>query len=135
MTGDSVMIEEIKVVTPDKMTIIDITNKVEQIVEKMQENEGLCTIIVQHSTAAITLQEDETGLIQDFYKKIRDLFFQGQYQHDRIDRNAAAHLAASFIGHTLTIPVRNGRLLRGTWQQILFVELDGPRSRTVIIKT
>ena len=128
------MIDEIRVSTQDKISIVDITKQVEQIVQKMEENEGLCTIIVNHSTAAITLQEDESGLIQDFAKKIRELFFHGQYQHDRIDHNAAAHLAASFIGHSLTIPVRNGRLLRGTWQQILFVELDGPRSRTVIVK-
>jgi secondary thiamine-phosphate synthase enzyme len=64
---------------------------------------------------------------------IKDLIPEKDYKHDLIDDNAAAHLASAFLGQSVTFPVKNSRLVRGTWQNIFLVELDGPRSQRRIV--
>jgi secondary thiamine-phosphate synthase enzyme len=92
--------------------------------------EGICSISVPHATAAIIANENESGLVGDLLNKIEDLFpISFSYSHNVIDDNADAHLAAAFLGHSRAFPVARGRMVRGTWQSIFFVELDGPRSR------
>lgn len=91
---------------------------------------GLCCISVPHCTCALYVNENEHGLVQDTLALI-DRVSQGQWQHDRIDDNADAHLAASFIGISVCLPVQGGKLVLGTWQRVMLVELDGPRRRTV----
>ena len=87
-------------------------------------------ISVPHATASIIANENESGLIGDLLKKIEDLFpISSEYSHNAIDDNADAHVAAAFLGHSRTFPVSKGRIVRGTWQNIFFVELDGHRSR------
>jgi secondary thiamine-phosphate synthase enzyme len=94
----------------------------------------MCIIHASHATAAVMLNENEPGLIHDIEKKTKELF-AGNYQHDRIDDNAAAHIASAFLGANKTLPIRDGKLQRGTWQNILFLELDGPRpGRRVLIE-
>jgi secondary thiamine-phosphate synthase enzyme len=116
--------------------LLDITTQVTQLVQKGGLTEGICTISAQHATAAILVNENESGLADDILHKIEDLFpAGGRYAHNRIDDNADAHLAASFIGHSKTFPIIDGNLARGTWQNIFLVELDGPRrSRTVHVQ-
>ena len=87
-------------------------------------------VSVPHATAAIIANENERGLLKDILTKISEDFPQSfQYAHNRIDDNADAHLAATFLGHSRTFPVEDHRLVRGTWQNIFVVELDGPRTR------
>ena len=120
--------------TSKKIQIVDITRDVERYVDKGAVANGLCIIHAPHATAAIILNEAESGLIHDIEKKIEDIF-RGRYEHDRIDDNAAAHIASSFMKSTITIPIKDGHMIRGTWQNILFIELDGPRpSRKVIVE-
>ena len=120
--------------THDKIELIDITERVEEIVEKSNVSDGICVIHAPHATAAIILNENEPGLLSDIKSYIFDEFFSRDYAHNQIDNNGAAHLASVVIGSTKVIPIKDGRLLRGTWQDILFVELDGPRSlRRVVV--
>jgi secondary thiamine-phosphate synthase enzyme len=129
-----VQFNELKFETGKKIQIIDITRDVEKFVEKSAVANGICIIHASHATAAIILNENEPGLIQDIEKKTKELFV-GNYQHDKIDDNAAAHIASAFLGANKTIPIRDGKLQRGTWQSILFLELDGPRpGRKVLIE-
>jgi secondary thiamine-phosphate synthase enzyme len=123
---------EIELKTDKKIQIVDITRHVESRVDKSAVANGLCVVHAPHATAAIMLNESESGLISDMENKI-DNIFQGDYSHDRIDDNAAAHIASAFIKSSITLPVREGHLVRGTWQNILFVELDGPRSQRKVI--
>jgi secondary thiamine-phosphate synthase enzyme len=110
--------------------LIDITHDVEEFVSKQRIENGLCLISAPHATAAIIANENESGLVRDLLAKIENLFPEGsRYAHNAIDDNADAHIAAAFLGHSLTFPVAGGRLVRGTWQNIFLVELDGPRSR------
>lgn len=110
--------------------LIDITDEVMDFVREQHVANGLCLISAPHATAAIIANENESGLVRDLLAKIEDLFPQsGRYAHNAIDDNADAHVAASFLGHSRAFPITKGRLVRGTWQNIFLVELDGPRSR------
>lgn len=120
--------------TSERREVLDITNKIEDIVKKSEIKNGICTVFVPHATAAIILNENEPGLINDIVDKIeKDFPANAGYDHDRIDDNADSHLASGFIGQSRTIPVNDGRLLRGTWQNIFILELDGPRNRKVVV--
>ena len=109
---------------------IDITSKVVEIVQESAVKDGICLVGAPHATAAILVNENERGLINDMLAKIEELFpTSASYSHNSIDDNADAHLAAVFIGHSKTFPIAETELVRGTWQSIFLVELDGPRQR------
>ncbi len=128
-------IKEITVSTNKREDLVNITKNVEDIVKESSVKNGIVLIFVPHATAAIYLNEDEYGLRQDIISKALQLFPRGAgYLHDRIDDNANAHLASSFIGQMRILPVINGRLVRGTWQEIFLLDMDGPRTRRVIIE-
>ncbi len=116
--------------TNEKIELINITDDVEDFAK---EKQGVCFVFVPHATAALIMEEGERGLKKDIIGKIKELFYNGDYEHNKIDNNAAAHLASGFLKQFLVLPVKNGSLVRGTWQEIFLVELDGPRTRQVII--
>jgi len=116
--------------TSQRRQLIDITHDVVRFVREGSVKEGICTISVPHATAAIIANEHESGLMSDILTKIDDLFPQSpSYSHNAIDDNADAHLASAFLGHSKSFPIVNQEMVRGTWQSIFVVELDGPRSR------
>ncbi|HKM76918.1 MAG TPA: secondary thiamine-phosphate synthase enzyme YjbQ [Candidatus Bathyarchaeia archaeon] len=116
---------------------IDITSQVVEIVQRSAVKEGICVISAPHATTAILVNENEQRLIDDMLAKIEELFpSSALYSHNSIDDNADAHLAAVFIGHSKTFPISKRKLVRGTWQSIFLIELDGPRQkREVHIQT
>jgi len=110
--------------------LIDITREVTQFVEDSRTRDGILMVSVPHATAAVIANENEGGLLNDILEKVQEVFPQSfEYEHNRIDDNADAHLAATFLGHSRAFPVEDQRLVRGTWQNIFIVELDGPRRR------
>ncbi|MEM1984242.1 MAG: secondary thiamine-phosphate synthase enzyme YjbQ [Candidatus Korarchaeum sp.] len=119
--------------TKAKIEIVDITSYVEAAVGRSGISDGICLIHLPHATAAIVANENEAGLIRDLIRKLKEEFVREGWEHDRIDDNAHAHLASAFIGASRAFPVSSGRLLRGTWQHILLLELDGPRERKVVV--
>ena len=123
--------KQIEINTSRRVEVIDITSKVESVVE----GDGIAVVYTPHTTTALIINEAESGLIEDIIDILQKLVPRGAgYRHDRVDDNADAHLRACILGNSLVIPVENGRLLLGTWQRILFVELDGPRRRRIYIK-
>lgn len=120
--------------TSKRREVIDITDKIEKIVEESKIKNGVCFIFLPHATAALILEENETGLKNDIEEQIERLFPEGAgYEHDRIDDNADSHLASGFIGQSRFYPVKNGEIVRGTWQRALLLELDGPRHRRIFV--
>jgi len=110
--------------------LIDITADAIKFVSDNDVTEGILTVSVPHATAAVIANENEQGLLSDIQAKIEELFPQtSTYSHNEIDHNADAHLAAAFLGHSRTFPIERNQLVRGTWQNIFLVELDGPRAR------
>jgi len=119
--------------TKEKYQLIDITRSVEQAVSESKVEEGLCLIHASHATAAIICNENESGLVSDILRKVKEIFPPGAgYLHDRIDDNASSHIASALIGASRAFPVQSGRLVRGTWQNIFLLELDGPRTRRIV---
>jgi len=118
--------------------IIDITNNVEKILRESKLKNGIITLFVVGSTAAITTIEYEPGLEQDFPNMLEKIAPKGiEYQHDNTwhDGNGHSHLKASLIGPSLTIPFINGQTSLGTWQQIVFVEMDTrSRERKIVVQ-
>ncbi|MCP8318989.1 MAG: secondary thiamine-phosphate synthase enzyme YjbQ [Candidatus Methylarchaceae archaeon HK01B] len=126
---------EIEVTTKDRTELIDISSYVGDHVHKSNINDGLCLVFTSHSTVSLVVNEHERGLMQDIVKKIKEEFPKGAgWLHDRVDDNADSHLASTFIGPSRIFPVKDGTLVKGTWQNIFLLELDGPRRRKVIVE-
>ena len=116
--------------------IIDVTDAVTAIVRDSGVTDGLCTVYIPHATAAITINEnDDPNIGVDLLRALDEAVPQNnKWLHDRIDGNAAAHIKAAIVGPSETIPIADGRLTLGTWQNIFVCELDGPRrSRNVVV--
>lgn len=117
--------------------VIDITDQVEQIIKNSNIKNGIVHIYVPHATAGIILNESaDPNIKTDFLNALNKLIpKRADYLHDRIDGNAAAHIKSSLVGSSITLPLKDGRLILGTWQSIMFCEFDGPRSsRKVIVQ-
>jgi len=120
--------------TSKRTEVVDITGKIEKIVDKSNIKNGICLIFLPHATASIILEEAESGLMEDIEKMVQKNFPKGMgYRHDRIDDNASSHLASGFIGQSRILPIKNGNLVRGTWQRPMLLELDGPRTRKISV--
>ena len=122
----------IKINTSKNFEIIDITSKVNELVDI--EN-GIVSIFSKHSTSAIVVNENEQGLLKDIEFTLSNLITDKySYSHDRIDNNAKSHLKSFLLSSSECLPIKNGKLDLGTWQSVFFVELDGPRrSRTITL--
>ena len=117
---------------------VDLTERVQEAVKTSGIAEGLATIFVPGSTAAVTTVEYEAGVIQDLKEALRRFFPETQRyaHHDTAagDNNGFSHLRAAFIGPSLTIPIVAGQLQLGNWQQIVLIDFDiRPRSRAYTI--
>jgi len=117
-----------------KYEMLDITERVAEIVRQSKMAEGICSVYVTHATAAIVINENyDPNVCEDVLDALGKLIPEGVWRHDRVDNNAAAHIKSAILGPGETIPVRDGKLVLGTWQAIMLVELDGPRDRRVVV--
>jgi secondary thiamine-phosphate synthase enzyme len=132
----AVYTEEFSVSSSRRFELIDITDKVYEIVRRSGIKNGIVHVFVPHATAALIANEHESGLMNDYITLIKKLIPpEAPWEHNRIDDNAHAHLAAGIIGPSRSFPLINGRIVRGTWQNIFLVELDGPRSHRRVVVT
>ena len=125
---------EFHIRTTAKRQMIDLTARVADIVAGTRVDEGLCNVYVTHATAAIVVNEnDDPNVCVDVLDLLDRLIPAGVWRHDKVDGNAASHIQAAILGPSETIPVQQGRLLLGTWQAVMLVELDGPRERRIVV--
>jgi len=131
-------IDRIQIDTLGGVQIIDITNHVQELLTKSNLNDGLATVFVPGSTASVTTIEYEPGLIADIKKALdRIAPRDGHYEHDQRwhDGNGHSHVRAAFLKPSVAIPFSNKTLMLGTWQQLVFIELDvRPRNRTIVVQ-
>ena len=117
---------------------VDVTGHIQSSVEEAGIADGQATAFVRGSTAAITTMEYEPGGVQDLQAMLERLIpTRGDYEHNRLnhDTNSHAHQRASIVGPSLSVPVIDGRLALGTWQQIVLLDFDDrPRERTVVVQ-
>lgn len=122
----------IEIDTTRTAEVIDITSSIADALHEAKISQGICLIYALHTTTGLIINEAEPGLMQDMIRALDTLVpAKAGYLHDRIDDNAHAHLQAMLLGNSVMVPVDDGRLVLGTWQRILLVELDGPRRRGV----
>ncbi len=129
------MLEEVSVKTHHREELLDITSVIADFVQKHGLDEGVITLFVPHTTAAVTINENADPTVKrDILDKLRREFPQRDgYQH--AEGNSDAHIKSSLTGPSLQVIVSGGRLVLGTWQAIYFCEYDGPRSRRLYIKS
>jgi len=125
---------EFQLRTHTKREMVDITDRVSELVGRSGIDEGICHVYVPHATAAIVINENaDPNLCTDILEALDRQVPDGVWRHDRIDSNGAAHIQAAILGPGETMPVAAERLVLGTWQAIMLVELDGPRDRRVVV--
>jgi len=133
-----VMTERISVKSGGHGDIIDITDRVQEIVEKSGKKEGSAVVFVNGSTASVSTIEYEPNLVKDVKRVLEKLAPYGaEYEHHRTwgDDNGAAHVRATLMGPGITVPFQDRKLLLGTWQQIVVLDFDTqPRSREVVVQ-
>ncbi len=114
--------------------MVDVTTLVQQQVTDSKMEDGLCVVFVPHTTAAVTINESaDPAVRQDILMVLNQIVpWKAAYRH--LEGNSPAHLKASIIGSSATVPVEKGRLVLGTWQGLFFCEFDGPRSRKLDIR-
>ena len=114
--------------------MLDITREVQRAVTESGVRDGICTVFIPHTTAAVTINENaDPDVVRDFTMEINKIVpWEDGYHH--MEGNSAAHLKSSMIGFSEQIIIEDGRLLLGTWQGIYFCEFDGPRSRKCFVK-
>ena len=124
--------------TPGNGYIVDITPGVESVVNTSGIDRGVVTVFATGSTVAVTTMEYEPGGVHDLQALLDRLIpSAGEYEHNRLnhDTNSHAHLRAAVIGPSETIPIVDGRLGLGTWQQVVLIDFDDrPRQRTVTVQ-
>jgi len=129
---------EKKYSTKGKSAMLNITRDAEESVEKSRLDSGIMAIFVAGSTASVTTIEYEPGLLKDFPEALEKIApYDKDYAHHKTwgDYNGASHVRASLLGPSLALPFKEGKLLLGTWQQIVLIDFDThPRERTVVFQ-
>jgi len=118
--------------------IIDITQKVSDIVEQSEVKEGFCLISCPGSTVGLTTIENDPNLLEDFKEFLEKLVPSNKsYRHDKTwgERNAPSHIRSALIKPFLMVPIEDGKLVLGQWQNLVFLDFDNrPREREIIVK-
>ena len=128
-------VAEFELQTSSHEEVIDITERVRAVVESSKARAGQCLVYTPHATAAVAVNEnDDPNIGRDLLSALRKMVPPHDgWLHDRVDNNAAAHIKAALVGPSETLPVVEGRLVLGTWQNVFLCEFDGPRSRRKVV--
>jgi len=120
--------------TGSTVEFVDITDRVRDIISRSKVTEGMCTVFVPHTTAAVTINENaDPDVVRDMIMELEKIVpASDNYSH--AEGNSAAHIKSSLMGVSETLLVDDGRPVLGTWQGIYFCEFDGPRNRKVYVK-
>lgn len=123
--------------TETRREFINITSQVEKCLEESGITEGLCLVNAMHITASVFINDDESGLHQDFEVWLEKLAPEKpyhQYRHNGFEDNADAHLKRTIMGREVVVAVTGGKLDLGPWEQIFYGEFDGKRRKRVLVK-
>lgn len=126
---------EFHIRTNKKQEVVDITGEVREILKESGVKRGILVVYVKHATAAIIINENyDPNICLDFLDSLNDLIPDGKWRHDKVDNNAAAHIKSAIVGPSETLIIEDGELVLGQWQNLMLVDFDGPRDRTVKVE-
>ncbi|MBU0532628.1 secondary thiamine-phosphate synthase enzyme YjbQ [Candidatus Micrarchaeota archaeon] len=121
--------------TEQKIQFVMITDDVTKVVEDSRVKDGLVLVTPMHITAAVIVNDNEDGLHNDYLRVLEKLVpYNDKYEHNVAEDNAAAHIWRQFMGHQVVLPITNGKLDLGPWEQIFYCEFDGKRQKKVLVK-
>jgi len=121
--------------TKERRELINLTSEVEAFVERSGIVDGMCLVSAMHITAGVFVNDHEPGLWQDIWQWLEKLAPRADYRHHATgEDNGDAHLKSLLVHHEVTVPVTNGKLDLGPWQQIFYAEFDGQRKKRIVLK-
>ena len=133
-----IIFEEFSIRTPKREILLDITDKIQNLIDKSKINEGICHIFIPHTTAGITINENaDPSVKEDIITYFSHLIPKNSglnYSFKHSEGNSDAHIKSSLTGPSLEVIIHEGKLVLGTWQGIMFTEYDGPRTRKVYLQ-
>jgi len=113
--------------------VLDITDDIEKVLNELGSKDGICHLFLTHTTAALTTADLDPGTDLDMLDAFWELIPKLKYRHPHDPSHVPSHILSALLGTDLTIPVKDGKLVLGTWQRVVLVEFDGPRERQVIL--
>ena len=122
--------QRITIKTRKKREVLDITERLENLLPKAS---GICNLLVLHTTAALTTADLDPGTDLDMLDAFEALIPKLRYRHPHDPQHVPDHILSALIGTSVALPFENGKLLLGTWQRAVLIELDGPRERSVVV--
>ena len=122
---------ELTVATQNRSQMVEVTDRLQQAVRELGLTDGAIAVFCPHTTAGLTVNENaDPAVADDLLRSLERLVpWEGDYRH--LEGNAAAHVRAALVGHSVVLPVSGGRLRLGRWQGVFLCEFDGPRQRTL----
>jgi secondary thiamine-phosphate synthase enzyme len=128
-------LQKLKVQTSERNEMVDVTDRLLQVVRSQNITEGMLIVYVPHTTAAVTINENaDPDVKSDLLAKLSALVPQREAYYQHAEGNSDSHLKAAMLGHAVTVLVEGGRLVLGRWQGVYFCEFDGPRQRDLFVK-
>jgi secondary thiamine-phosphate synthase enzyme len=128
------MLKSINIKTKSRTEFVDITAKIQNVLDDAGIKDGICYIYVPHTTAGVTINEGaDPSVAKDIQDMLSRLIPQN-FNYSHMEGNSDAHIKSTIVGSSIKVIVEGGRFLLGTWQAIFFCEFDGPRHRRVVVK-
>lgn len=127
------MFQKISVESSRPKQVIDITGEIEKIIKNKKLKTGTCFIFVKHTTCALTTADLDPGTDLDMLDAYEAMIPKLKYRHPHDPSHVGEHIMSSLIGSSVMVPFENGKLILGTWQRVVLVELSGPRSRELLV--
>src|SRR5215469_9970174 len=125
--------QRLTIKTGKKREIIDLTDLVERALHDYVGQSGTCHVSILHTTAALTTADLDPGTDRDMLDAFETMIPKLPYRHPHNPAHVPDHILSSLIGTSVSLPAEKGRLLLGTWQRVVLVELDGPRQRDIVL--
>jgi secondary thiamine-phosphate synthase enzyme len=122
-----------EVATKRKRQVIDITDLCQEKLSDLKNRSGVCHLFVLHTTAALTIADLDPGTDLDLLDALEAVTPKLKYRHPHDPGHVSDHILSSLIGASLTVPVGDGNIVLGTWQRIILLEFDGPRTRQIAL--
>jgi secondary thiamine-phosphate synthase enzyme len=123
----------IAIKTRQKRQVIDLTDRINEVIRQQNVSDGLCHVFVLHTTAAISVADLDPGTDLDYLEALAALIPDLDYRHPHDPEHTPDHILAMLIGPSLSIPVEARQLVLGTWQRVILLEFDGPRERQLVL--
>ena len=125
---------KLSIKTHKKREIVDLTDTIEELLRKQRnDGSGICSLSILHTTAALTTADLDPGTDLDMLDAFEAMIPKLRYRHPHNPAHVPDHILSALIGTSVSLPFEHGKMLLGTWQRIVLVELDGPREREIVV--